>query len=386
MTPDEYLDKIRSLLPGIASRAQEAETLRRIPDATVDELRGSGLWKAVQPKRWGGNEFDPRVLYQAAREIGHACGSTAWVFGILGVHPWQLALFPDEAQADVWSSDDTTLVSSTYAPVGQLSRTSGGYRLSGRWPYSSGADHCDWVFLGALDTEGEAPDLLTLLLPRADYQIIDTWHASGLKGSGTNDIVVEDAFIPAHRALSFIDMGRCECPGQARNTAAIYKLPFASVFPAAIVASGLGIAEGGIEAFREHLSARFKIAYGQAAKEDPHAQVRLARVNSMVDAAWLQLDRNMGALLAAAEQGESLSMLELARLRHDQTYGMGQAAAAVDQCFEASGGSVLRSGDRLQRAWRDVRAARQHAINDYERAAEAYGQVLLGIDVQDPMI
>jgi 3-hydroxy-9,10-secoandrosta-1,3,5(10)-triene-9,17-dione monooxygenase len=237
-----------------------------------------------------------------------------------------------------------------------------------------------------MDAEGQEADLLTLLLPSSDYEVIDTWHAAGLKGSGTNDIAVADAFVPAHRALSFSDMGRCECPGQGLNDAAIYRLPFASVFPAAIVASGLGIAEGGIAAFREHLSARFKIAYGQAAKEDPHAQVRLARVSSMVDAAWLQLERNLGDLLACAERGETLRILDRARLRHDQTHGMGQAVAAVDQCFEASGGSVLRRGDRLQRAWRDVRAARQHAINDYERTAEAYGQVLLGIEVNDPMI
>jgi len=384
----EYLDAIEALIPRIEARANDAETLRRIPDETIDDLRSAGLMKALQPARYGGFELEPVVLYRAARRIGEVCGSSAWVFGILGVHPWQLGLFPDAAQAEVWSDDDSVMVASTYAPVGSVTKVEGGYEISGRWPYSSGADHCDWVFLGGIDfSNPEQLDMRTFLLPRNDYEIIDTWHAVGLRGSGTNDIFVEGAFVPDHRTLSFADTARCDSPGNAVNTSPIYRLPFASVFATALSASALGIARGALAAYLDVLSERFKIAYGEAAREDPHSQVKLAQAHSMVDAAWLQLERNIGDVTEAAKRGEVPDLLTRARLRHDQAYGVSRAVEATDLCFESSGGGVLRDGHPLQRFWRDVHAARQHAINDYERAATLYGRALLGIDVSgDPMV
>jgi len=379
---DEYAKKLEEVLPQVAERAEEAEALRRIPDATLQTLRESGLLKALQPARYGGFELDPLTFYRAVGRIGSACGSTGWVFGILGVHPWQLGLFPDEAQREVWERDDTTLVASTYAPVGKVEPVEGGFELSGRWPWSSGTDHCDWVFLGGINPGSpDGFDMRTFLLPRSDYEIIDTWRAVGLRGSGTNDILVERAFVPEHRTLSFADTGRCDCPGNAVNAAPLYRLPFASVFATAIEAAALGMADGLLVAYRELLAERFKVAYGEAAREDPHAQVRLGQAHSMVDAAWLQLERNVTRVAEAAERGEMPSFIDRARLRHDQAYGVSRAVEAADLCFESSGGAALRDGHPVQRFWRDVHAARQHAINDYDRAAGMYGRALLGMDV-----
>ena len=382
MQADEYAKKLEEVLPQVAERAEEAEALRRIPDATLQTLRESGLLKALQPARYGGFELDPLTFYRAVGRIGSACGSTGWVFGILGVHPWQLGLFPDEAQREVWERDDTTLVASTYAPVGKVEPVEGGFELSGRWPWSSGTDHCDWVFLGGINPGSpDGFDMRTFLLPRSDYEIIDTWRAVGLRGSGTNDILVERAFVPEHRTLSFADTGRCDCPGNAVNAAPLYRLPFASVFATAIEAAALGMADGLLVAYRELLAERFKVAYGEAAREDPHAQVRLGQAHSMVDAAWLQLERNVTRVAEAAERGEMPSFIDRARLRHDQAYGVSRAVEAADLCFESSGGAALRDGHPVQRFWRDVHAARQHAINDYDRAAGMYGRALLGMDV-----
>jgi 3-hydroxy-9,10-secoandrosta-1,3,5(10)-triene-9,17-dione monooxygenase len=367
---DEYLEIIESLIPGIAARAEEAERLRRIPDDTIDELRRSGVMKALQPTRYGGFELEPKVLYRASRRIGEVCGSTAWVFGILGVHPWHVGLFPDAAQAEVWADDDSVMVASTYIPVGEITPVEGGFQVSGRWPYSSGTDHCDWALLGGIVAgNAEELDMRTFLLPRSDYEII------------ANDILVEGVFVPEHRTLSFADTGRCDCPGNAVNTAPLYRMPFASVFASTIESAVLGIASGALEAYRELLSERFKVAYGVAAREEPHAQVKLAQAHSMVDAAWLQLERNIADVGEAARRGDIANWLGRARLRHDQAYGVSRAIEAVDLCFESSGGAVLRDGHPLQRFWRDVHAARQHAINDYERAAALYGRALLGIDV-----
>jgi 3-hydroxy-9,10-secoandrosta-1,3,5(10)-triene-9,17-dione monooxygenase len=385
---EEFLDAIETLIPRIEARVEEAESLRRIPSETIAELRSSGVMKALQPQRYGGYELDLISFYRAARRIGEVCPSTAWVFAVVGVHPWQLALFPDAAQAEVWGEDETAMVASTYAPVGQVRKVEGGFEVSGRWPYSSGSDHCEWVFLGGVEaSDPEAPDMRTFLLPRRDYEVIDTWHSVGLRGTGTNDILVEGVFVPEHRTLSFADTSRCDCPGNAVNKAAIYRLPFASVFATTIASASLGAACGALAAYQEVLKERFKIAYGEAAREDPHQQVKLAQAHSMVDAAWLQLERNIADVADAASRGEAPGLLERARLRHDQAYGVSRAIEAADLCFEASGGSVLRTGHPLQRFWRDVHAARQHAINEYERAASLYGRALLGIDVSgDPMV
>jgi 3-hydroxy-9,10-secoandrosta-1,3,5(10)-triene-9,17-dione monooxygenase len=384
----EYEGTLETLIPGIAARADEAAQLRRLPLATVKELRESGLWKALQPKRYGGLELEPIVLYRATARIAEACGSTAWVFGILGVHPWQLALFPDETQAEVWGDDDSTLVASTYAPVGRVTRTEGGFRLSGQWPWSSGTDHCDWVMLGGVDLSDPAqPDMRTFLLPRKDYEIVDTWHSIGLQGTGTNDVLVRDAFVPEARTLSFADTSRCDCPGNAVNPNSIYRLPFASVFATAIAAASLGIARGALLCYGDVLSTRFKIAYGEAAREDPHGQIKLAEATSVLDAGWLQLERNIVELTEAVHRGESADTTRRARLRHDQTYAVRRAVEVIDRCFDASGGAALRKSHPLQRFWRDLHGARHHAINDYERAAVLYGQVLLGIDVgAQPML
>ena len=383
-----FHERIESLLSNIGARTQEAEERRRIPDETIKALRESGLLKALQPRRYGGFEFDPIEFYRATARIGEVCGATGWVFGVLGVHPWQLALFPDEAQAEIWDEDDSALVASTYAPVGQITRAPGGFRLSGQWPWSSGADHCQWVMLGGAElSDPEQPDMRTFLLPRTDYEIVDTWHSTELAGTGTNDIRVEDVFVPEHRTLSFADTSRCECPGNAVNSNSIYRLPFASVFSSTIAAASLGIARGALAEFREVLSKRFKIAFGEVARQDPHSQVKLAQASSILDAGWLQLERNIRDLTSAVTRGEPAETLLRARLRHDQAYAVARATDAIDVCFDASGGDSLRTHHRLQRCWRDLHAARHHAINEYERAATLYGQAILGIDVEmQPML
>ena len=386
MDEREYLDQMAALLPGIEARVDDTEQLRRIPDATIKELRDSGLMKALQPARWGGAELDPITAYRAARMLASVCGSTGWVYGILIVHPWHLALFPEQAQEEVWGEDDSELIASTYAPIGQVQKVDGGFRLSGHWPWSSGTDHCRWVLLGGVEASDPAqPDMRTFLLPARDYRIEDTWHAEGLRGTGTNDIVVEEVFVPEHRTLSFADTSALDCPGNRLNTAPLYRLPFGSVFPLAINSAALGIAFGLLDAYRDSVAERIKLAYGEAARDDPFSQIHLAQFSSTLDAAWLQLERNIGVLTKKAKRGEALEVVERARLRHDQVYGMARVLEVADQCFSASGGNAIRCGHPMQRFWRDLHAARQHAINEYELGATLYGKALLGLPIEGPM-
>ena len=270
--------------------------------------------------------------------------------------------------------------------MGQVQKVDGGFRLSGHWPWSSGTDHCKWVFLGGVEQGDPArPDMRAFLLPRSDYRIEDTWHAEGLRGTGTNDIVVEDAFVPEYRTLSYVDTSALDCPGNRLNTAPIYRLPFGSVFPLTIHAAALGIAFGMLDAYRDSVAERIKLAYGEAARDDPYSQIHLAQFSSTLDAAWLQMERNIGVLTERVKRGEALGVVDRARLRHDQVYGLARVLEVADQCFSASGGNAIRRGHPLQRFWRDLHGARQHAINEYELGAVLYGKALLGLEIDGPM-
>src|SRR5215470_11623300 len=192
MTPETYLQRVRSLLPALRERAERAERLRRLPDETFAEFQDAGLFRCLQPKRYGGYELDPGTLYQAVMEIGTVCGSSAWILGVIGIHNWHLALFAPGAQDDVWGKDTSIQISTSLAPTGSVERVDGGFRLRGRWPFSSGCDFCHWAVLGG------------------------------------------GAFVPEYRTHKYRDAFYLTNPGSVVNDGPLYRLPFGLVFPACI--------------------------------------------------------------------------------------------------------------------------------------------------------
>ncbi|RZQ63142.1 3-hydroxy-9,10-secoandrosta-1,3,5(10)-triene-9,17-dione monooxygenase oxygenase subunit [Amycolatopsis suaedae] len=389
MSEHGVIARVRQLLPTLRDRAQETEDLRRIPDESIKALSETGFFRLLQPKPYGGDEADPVTFYTAVKLIAGACGSTGWVASILGVHPWHVALFDAKAQEEVWGDDVDTLVSSSYAPMGKATVVDGGYRLSGRWSFSSGCDHCTWVLLGgpAFDADGRPVDFCTYLLPIADYTIVDVWDTVGLRGTGSNDIVVEDVFVPAHRALSFTATAKCVTPGQKVNPGPLYRLPYGSVHPSTITAPIIGMAQGAYDAHVEYQRQRVRASYaGEKANEDPFAKVRIAEAASEIDAAWLQLTHNIDELYQLACAGEKLPFATRLRVRRDQVRGTERAIAAVDRLFENSGGKALRAGTPIQRFWRDVHAGRVHAANDPERAHLMFGAGEFGQTVESGLV
>lgn len=372
----QVLDGVRDLLPTLRERADEAERLRVVPEASIKDLEATGFFRLLQPRRFGGFEADPIDFYTAVRDISGACGSTGWVSSVVGVHPWQVALFAEEAQQAVWGSDTSTRLSSSYAPTGKAVQAEGGYQLSGKWSFSSGCDHCSWVLLGGLvfDTEGQIVDFKTFMVPRDKYRIIDVWNVIGLKGTGSNDIVVDDVFIPEAFTLSMSETGRCAGPGQEQNTANLYKLPFHSIFTGTITTPIIGMAMG---AYAEHIEMqqkRVRAAYlGEKASLDVFAAVRVARASNEIDAAWALLVNNIREEQAHVERGEKIPLGVRLKVRRDQVIGSQRAIDAIDSLFEASGGRALAEGSYLQRAWRDAHAGRVHAANDPERALQMFG-------------
>jgi 3-hydroxy-9,10-secoandrosta-1,3,5(10)-triene-9,17-dione monooxygenase len=382
------VDGVRDLLPAFRERADETERLRQVPDASVKELEETGFFRLLQPKRFDGLEGDPVDFFTAVSLIGSACGSTGWISSVLGVHPWQVALFHDDAQQAVWGEDTSVRLSSSYAPTGKATVADGGYMLQGRWSFSSGSAHATWVLLGGLvsNDEGQIVDFKTFLVPSDKYDIVDVWNVVGLAGTGSNDIVVEETFIPEEFTLSMGDTGRCFGPGQEQNPSDLYKLPFHSLFTTTISTPIIGMAKGAYNEHVEMQQKRVRAAYaGEKASSDPFAAVRIARASSEIDAAWALTMANIREEQALVAKGEKIPLSLRLRVRRDQVLGTQRAIDAIDDLFEASGGRALANGTYLQRAWRDAHAGRVHAANDPERALQMYGMHEFGHKVDPGM-
>jgi 3-hydroxy-9,10-secoandrosta-1,3,5(10)-triene-9,17-dione monooxygenase len=384
----DFVARAGALVPALRERVPEADRLRRLPDATVADFKQAGFFRMFQPARFGGAEVDPRVFFDVQMTVAAACPSSAWVLGVVGVHAWQLALFHPRAQDEVWGGQPDALISSSYAPTGKVTRVDDGFRLSGRWSFSSGCDHCQWIFLGGFApvAAGEKPDMRTFLLPRADYRIEDNWHTAGLKGTGSKDIVVEDAFVPEHRTHRLIDGYLRNSPGNEVNPAPLYRLPFGQVFVRSVSTSAIGIAAGMLDAYLG--IARDRIAAGDGAKvaEDPTTQVVCAQAAAEIEDVRSILDRNFDEMMALARAGKDMPVEKRARWRYDSSHAVERCMAVVDALFTSSGGRAIFLNSPLLRYFLDVHAARAHYANNPDKPARNLGGLQLKQKNQDYFI
>ena len=387
MTPDELRAKAVELQPVLAERVAEADGLRRVPDATIADFRDAGFFRMLQPARWSGLEVDPPVFFDVQTTIAAACPSSAWVLGVLAVHAWQLALFPEEAQDDVWGVDPSVLVSSSYAPTGKVARQdSGGFRLSGRWSFSSGCDHAEWAFLGGMVPPAAPdgrPEMRTFLVPRRDYRIDDTWHVMGLKGTGSKDVVIEDAFVPEHRTHRLVDGFKRSSPGNQVNKAPLYRLPFGQVFVRSVSTTAIGIAQGALDAYRKNTASRIAASDGAKVALDPSAQVVAAHAAATIEDLRATLHRNFGELMAQARAGEEMPLERRLKFRLDSALAVERSLEVVDALFTESGGRAIFTGSPLLRFFLDIHAARAHYANNPEKPSRNLGGILLGQKNQD---
>ena len=384
VSPAELVARARAMVPVLKERARRTTAERRIPDETIAEMQAAGFFRILQPKRWGGYEMHPNTFFEVQKLLAEGCMSTGWVYGVVGGHPYELALFHDQAQVDVWGEDDSVLVSSSYQPVGKVERTEGGFYLSGRWGFSSGSEHCQWVLLGAMIPPAEAggpPDMRTFLLPRADYRIEDAWHVFGLQGTGSQDIVVDRAFVPDYRTHKAVDGFLCRNPGQAENDAPLFRLPWAQVFLRLVSTAALGGTKAAIKGALEITANRVSTNTGKASKADPLVLGAIAKVFAQVDEMELVLQRNMDDMLSHAERGEDVPMEKRTLYRYQSASVVRRCADLVDDLMPLLGGRAIYTSSPLIQPWLDLHAARAHVANDPNNMA---GDVVGGLMGQPP--
>jgi len=331
--------------------------------------------------------MDLHTFYEVQFALAQGDMSSAWIYGVSGVHPWFMALLEDKAAQEVWGSDPSTLICSSLMPAGKAVAVPGGYRLAGRWKYASGCSHCEWALLGALvaGDAGAPPAGRIFLLPRAQYGAIDTWEVCGLQATGSWDIVVDDVVVPAHRSQSMLDNFLLKGPGQAINTASLYRLPFGQIFVRGISTSALGALQGMLNALMDYGKTRVTRAGGRSA-ENPFVQLLCAETAAAIDEMKMILHRNFRDLHAYAQRGETPPLALRLQYKFQSTAVTERSTLLAARIFKATGAAGLSEELPFGGILADLTAGRQHISNQYEYVGSSWGGVMFGLENKDLMV
>lgn len=385
ISPETLVQRARELVPVLAERAPKAEASRSIPKETIADLQKAGLFEILKPKQYGGYEMDPQVFYEVCMTLAEGCMSTAWIYGVIGVHNWQIALFDPRAAQDVFGKDPSTLIASTYMPKGQVKKAEGGFRFSGRWGFSSGIDHAEWVFLGGLvfgDDPKQPPEYRTFLLPKSDYEVVDTWNVMGLKGTGSKDVVVKDVFVPEYRTHKAQDGFLGTNPGRDTFPAPLYKMPFGQIFVRAVSSAAIGGLQGAVNSFRDWGKAWMGNMGVKTADQGP-AQMAVAESLAAIDEMKLVLNRNFDVLMDAARNGRQVEIERRLQYRFQAAQVVERCAQHAYQILSACGGRGIFNDFPVVRHFLDIHAARAHYANNPDLFGKNFGGVMLGRENTD---
>ncbi|WGD54843.1 acyl-CoA dehydrogenase family protein [Bradyrhizobium sp. CB1650] len=373
----------RALLPQLRERAARTEELRHLPPETERGLHEAGLFRMLQPRRVGGAELDYVALIDCAELLGQADASVAWNLANLASHHWMLGMFEPRAQDLVWSKDPDTLIASSFIfPAGRATKVEGGYRLHGSWPFSSGVASCEWNMLASIvssDDEADGIEYRIFLLSKSDYKILDTWNVAGLRGTGSCDVEVRDAFVPAHMTVAVGDLAGGPTPGSKVNPNPLYTLPVFSLFPYVLSGVALGNAQASLDDYIEVVRHRIS-TYNRAKLSDfQSTQVKIAEASAKIDAARLIMRSACIDAMEDARHGRSPGMAVKTRYRRDGAFSVNLCTDAVSMLFAASGARGLFTTGVLQRQFRDAHAINSHLAFSFDAAGTNYGRVALGL-------
>ena len=379
VSAQEMVARARALAPAFAARAARAETERRLPPESAQEMLDAGLARILMPRRFGGCELDLATWLDVMIELSRADAAHGWCAGLMIHHAHMIAQFPLEAQQAVWADGPDVAIAASFAPAARVTRVDGGYRVSGEnSTFSSGIDHSAWAMVGGFVTEGQAQEWKLFLMPRRDYQIRDTWHMAGMRGTGSNTIATDDVLVPQARALGISELRQGKAPGSSIHAGPLYHALFFHYAPLCFAGPMLGSARGAYAHFRDWTKQR-KAPDGLAVAERPSIQVRMARAAADLDAAELLLRRTTEVPYGPHAHSPEL----LARSVRDFARASELVVAAIDGIIASGGTAGFADANPIQRAWRDIHLCAMHISLDVEMNYAHFARTELGLG-RDP--
>lgn len=381
------LAAMRTVMPQIKARAAETERLGRVPAENLTALRTAGLYRIVKPAKFGGYEYDFDMLVELVMELGQACASTAWVYGLYAAHQWLLASFDEKVQRDVWDKNTDPAVCGSYAPAGKATAGAGGYVLNGRWSFASGCDGAQWAVCASVlppDEAGHAPGPAFFLVPANDYVIDGDWDVVGLAGTGSKTLVLNNVFVPSHRLLAFSATISGLTPGSKVHSNPGFRIPMLSNIPSCLAAAGVGAATGALADYIEVTAKR--VTRGAVAggnnrmAEFATIQLRVADAAASVDAAREILLRDVRVRAQTIRSHDTISTADRINSRRGQAFAVSLAIRAAEALNASTGGYGLSMANPVQRAWRDANAVGRHISLNWDAVGTMSGQMALGLE------
>lgn len=396
---DELVARARELVPRLRERAERCERERRIPDESIREMKEAGLFRALQPRAFGGFELDFASYARVAIELGRGCASSAWVYENNAMHQLILALFPAETQKELWGSGDPVrdarIASTGWSPRRTSAKPApGGYVLDGHWEFASGSFNCDLdVLLAPVERAGKTggpPEMRLFLLDRAagEYEIVDTWHSMGLRGTSSNDIRVHEQFVPEHRTLAWADANRTpergvKVQGAGVHDSVWHRVPVWDWMGWTVAPALIGAARSALEATVERLETRTNL-FRERLADTQAVQLRLADVAARIDAAEMLLLRDIEEAERLYGAWQAPNVLLRATWRRNQAFTSRLLLEAIESLLYRGGAHGIHAGDRVERAYRDIGAGVTHVGCDWDVWGRVYGLALLGHDIAIP--
>ena len=377
-TAELLVARARAMIPQIAACGAEARQARRVSASIIAQIEEAGLFRILQPARWGGYEMKPETYYDVLIALAEGDMSVGWVYGVLGVHPWLMGLLDERAVRDVWGNDDSVRLCSSLMPVGKAEKVEDGFKLSGHWRFSSGCHYAEWALLGGAvqGGAGAAPDIRLFMVPQAEYRIADAWRVSGLCATGSEDILVDDVFVPEYRTRRMVDNFQCVGAGLAVNRSPLYRIPFGQIFFRGVSSPAIGALQAMLDAFVGYAAKRS----GPACKstDDPVAQQICAEVTAAIDEMKLVLRRNMTVLWEFGEQGEVPPLTLRQQFKFQSASVSHRCAELAARLMRATGAAGIYDEQPFGKALADINAARQHIANQFEMVGRNFGASILG--------
>jgi alkylation response protein AidB-like acyl-CoA dehydrogenase len=372
------LQRARRLIPLLAERAPEAAAARRVPAATIAEYHAAGILRILQPRRFGGMQGRFSLFSRIVEELTYGCASSAWVYAVLAEHQWIIAQYPNEAQIDVWGDDPEAVASSSLAPRAAAKPVPGGWRLSGRYPFSSGCDYAQWAILGAfLGEVGDPRTIAYLLAPLAECEIADDWQTLGLAGTGSKSLVLRDVFVPEHRVVMVSDLFAGTPPGAlVHPDYPVLRAPRGFLVSYSLPPVAIALGRRALDVACAALAGRVSRGVSKLAESEV-VQMAVGEAAAAIDAATLLLHTGRDSSTAEVSSGRRITEAEALRARRDMVYAQHQVAWAVDKLCEVDGARWVYDNDELGAIRRDVMTILTHHAASRPAAMAPYGRLLL---------